>query len=388
MRVIVKISSSHQGAGGSGARYIEERSRNPERETSSNRVLFTPEEDTVKWRGADSYLKGKANGRPRSGNLLHVILSFQKEDAHGLEQYDSKDRDNPYRIIARETITKMSERLKVTGLRWVAGVHRHTKHPHLHILIHKEVKDAETGERKRISRLPQEMLNDRDPATGKPVAGLINLDASETIDHLLTRQRAVESDVRDVETARQISTQRTTTAQNLSTLRPEETEPIITKDKIKDSNLTGEKDSLAVNDPKERSANGNTKSSLTDLTSQLKNARTLDSQENTSEHTISSPVNPAIVHAPEAPPAQFLSKTAVLPAQFLSSQSPISLSNIEQGGQSEINFQPAEASERRESETPGLNLDEIEGIIEASPYDPNADPSPELEHDEISDFDR
>ncbi len=91
MRVIVKISSSHNGAAGSGTRYISERDRNLEREMTSTRVLFTPEEDMIKWRGADSYLSGKSKGKPASGNLHHMILSFEEKDSRELEHFDATD---------------------------------------------------------------------------------------------------------------------------------------------------------------------------------------------------------------------------------------------------------------------------------------------------------
>lgn len=61
-------------------------------------------------------------------------------------------------------------------------------HPHI-IILHKEAQDADTGDRKRILRSPRETLKDRDPTTGKGVAGLINLDVSDAIDSLLGRAR-------------------------------------------------------------------------------------------------------------------------------------------------------------------------------------------------------
>lgn len=207
MRVIIKIDTSPRGAvGSSAARYISQHDRNPEREAPDSRALFTPDDEGLKWYAANSYLGGKPNARPRASALHHIIISFEAKDAKELERLDDADRDRPYRGIARHTMTKLSDRLGVRGLKWVAGVHRHTTHPHIHLLLNKEAEDAKTTEKRRITRFPQELLNDRDPTTGKAVAGLINLDVSEAIDSLLGRRRGQTQTDRPGDTDQNLST--------------------------------------------------------------------------------------------------------------------------------------------------------------------------------------
>lgn len=220
MRVIVKIDTkTHSTLGSGAARYISERSRNLEHELSGTRAIFNPEDDTLKWRAADSYLSGHANKRPRHSNLHHIMLSFDDQDAKELERQDPSDKDRPYRLITRHAMTKIAERLKITDTKWIAGVHRHSDHPHIHLLLHKEVTDSETGEKKKLGRFPfsKEMLNNRDNSTGQPVPGLISLDISEAIDNLLRRERKSDFDNRPLSTDQNLSTRDNKTAQNLST---------------------------------------------------------------------------------------------------------------------------------------------------------------------------
>ena len=48
--------------------------------------------------------------------------------------------------------------LNVAGWRWIAGIHLNTPHPHVHIVIHKEVTDRNTASPRRLGNLPKRML--------------------------------------------------------------------------------------------------------------------------------------------------------------------------------------------------------------------------------------
>src|SRR5215213_5105984 len=197
MRVVFKIVTGPRTNSTSGsARYITDRDRNPKLEGPSTRSLFTPHDDQIKWNAANSYLSGKPTARPRTADLHHLVLSFDAEDARDLERFDTSDRDRPYRLITRQAMSKIAERLSVSDVKWVAGVHRHTAHPHTHLILHKEASDLSTGDHKRIPRFPREMLNDRDEK-GAPTAGIVNLEFSNAIDGLLRRERKPEGGDRD-----------------------------------------------------------------------------------------------------------------------------------------------------------------------------------------------
>ncbi|MET0623277.1 MAG: hypothetical protein ABW250_09880 [Pyrinomonadaceae bacterium] len=111
-------------------------------------------------------------------------------------------------------MAKIAERLSVSNVKWVAGVHRHTAHPHIHLILHKEASDLSTGDAKRITRFPREMLNDRDEK-GTPTAGLVNLEFSEAIDGLLRRERKPDGGNRDAGTAQIPGGSERPTAQNI-----------------------------------------------------------------------------------------------------------------------------------------------------------------------------
>jgi hypothetical protein len=121
--------------------------------------------------------------------------------ARELEALDPEDRDKGFRLATRAGMKKVLDRLKVKGSRWAAVIHRHTSQTHVHVLLTKLAEDAETGNLKRISRFPQEMLNSRAPRAGKAVDGLVNLDMAEAIDQLLSREKRIDSDDRDLPTA-------------------------------------------------------------------------------------------------------------------------------------------------------------------------------------------
>lgn len=174
-----------RGSSGSATRYASERERHPRREPLNTRPLFTANQDQLKWKAADSHLAGQPASKPRPSNLHHLIFLFEKQDAKDLEALDPEDRDKGFRLATRAGMKRILDRLKVRDSRWAAVIHRHTPHTHVHVLLNKNMPDKETDEIKKINRFPQEMLNSRDPRTGKAADGLVSLDMAEAIDILL-----------------------------------------------------------------------------------------------------------------------------------------------------------------------------------------------------------
>jgi hypothetical protein len=68
--------------------------------------------------------------------------------------------DLPKRSLQIKSGTTADE-LKAGQLTWVAGVHRNTDHPHVHLLINRTYSDRETGHERRLTRIPEEMLASR-----------------------------------------------------------------------------------------------------------------------------------------------------------------------------------------------------------------------------------
>jgi hypothetical protein len=197
MRAVIAIKST----GGSGAsratRYISERDRDPEREGTKPRPLFSDREDTLGYRGADHLLNGGA-GTPDKDDLIHIAISFNKEDYERLGPTDA-ERKEQLREVAREAIAEMRTDLRAKEMRWVAGIHLNTDNPHIHLLIHKEVRDLVTDRTRRVGRIPKELLpysEARADGGTRPVEGHIGTRFVTALDRHIERAReAVERKV-------------------------------------------------------------------------------------------------------------------------------------------------------------------------------------------------
>jgi diadenosine tetraphosphate (Ap4A) HIT family hydrolase len=174
MRAVIAIKST----GGSGAsratRYISERDRNPEREGTKPRPLFSDREDTLTYRGADCLLSN-GTGSPDKADLIHIAVSFRHEDYERLGTTDDERKDQ-LREVTREALGEMSRELRAKEMRWVAGIHLNTNHPHVHIVISKDIKDIETDKSRRIGKIPKRLLPYREvqaDGSTRPAVGRI-----------------------------------------------------------------------------------------------------------------------------------------------------------------------------------------------------------------------
>src|SRR5262247_1234711 len=161
MRAVVKVKSMGGKGASRVARYIAESKLDPVRE-GKRRPLFSDREDDLAggddrtYRKADQYLSG-GRGAPRKCDLIHFSVSFREEDFERLGAGDEERKDR-LREAAREAMAQVQADLNVGGWRWIAGVHLNTPHPHVHIVIHKEVTDRNTALSRRLGNLPKRML--------------------------------------------------------------------------------------------------------------------------------------------------------------------------------------------------------------------------------------
>ena len=190
MRAVIAIKST----GGSGAsratRYISERDRNLEREGEKPRPLFSERDDTLTYRAADRLI-GNGAGTPDKRDLIHIAVSFKNEDYERLGLTD-EERKERLREVAREAMGELTRELRAKQMRWVAGIHLNTDHPHLHVLIHKEVKDLVTGKTRRVGRIPKELLPYSEARTDggrRPVEGRIGDHFVAALDRQIERSR-------------------------------------------------------------------------------------------------------------------------------------------------------------------------------------------------------
>lgn len=170
MAIIVKVAhTSKRGASG-GTRYMAERDFDLERESRETRQLFSAREDNLTSRGADRFLAGDAD-RLNMEDLHQVIISMLPEEFERLGNTDL-ERVAALKEVTREAMESLSAQdLKGYESRWVGVAHLHTKLPHVHLLLHKEIMDPITGEKRTLKTIPRELLaargstlNDEDPA--------------------------------------------------------------------------------------------------------------------------------------------------------------------------------------------------------------------------------
>jgi hypothetical protein len=169
MAIIVKVAhTSKRGASG-GTRYMAERDFDLERESRETRQLFSAREDNLTPGRADRFLAGDAD-RLNMEDLHQVIISMLPEDFERLGDTDL-ERVVALREVTRGAMESLSTQdLKGYESRWVGVPHLHTKLPHVH-LLHKEITDPITGEKRTLKTIPRELLaargstlNDEDPA--------------------------------------------------------------------------------------------------------------------------------------------------------------------------------------------------------------------------------
>jgi hypothetical protein len=198
MRAVVKVKPMGGRGASRVARYIAESKLDPVRE-GKRRPLFSDRDDDLAgsddrtYRKADRHLSD-SRGAPLKKDLIHFSVSFLEEDFKRLGASDD-ERKERLRDAAREAMGEVQADLNVAGWRWIAGIHLNTHHPHIHIVVHKEVTDRETAMPRRLGKLPKWMLphKERGPDGAiRPVDGGIAGHFIAALDRV--QERAREAD--------------------------------------------------------------------------------------------------------------------------------------------------------------------------------------------------
>jgi len=159
MRVVVSVKPTPGGGQASqAARYIAYRERDEEREGKEPRPLFSAKENSLSFWKAERVLT--EDRTPAKDEVTHIAVSFREEDYERLG-HDEPSRQRALIEVSREAVSEIAGELQAGDLHWVAGIHRNTDHPHLHLLVHRSYLDRETSHEKRLNRLPEEMLAHR-----------------------------------------------------------------------------------------------------------------------------------------------------------------------------------------------------------------------------------
>ena len=156
MKVVTVVKNGRGGNGASQAtRYISERERDENREGKEPRKLFSGDKDDLNFYQANRLLGG--DSEPRTNDVLHLVISFEKEEDFNQLGANEGSRQQGVRESTRGTMSEMTGLLNAEELRWVAGIHRNTDNPHVHLLIHRDYVDREAGRTRRLKTLPKEM---------------------------------------------------------------------------------------------------------------------------------------------------------------------------------------------------------------------------------------
>ena len=206
MRVVVAVKPTPGGGANSQAtRYIAYRDREEEREGKEPRQLFSAREDSLSfWKAERVLTEGRT---PTKKELLHLAISFHTEDFEALGK-DESSRQQALRNVAREALPKLAETLNTKQLRWVAGVHRNTDNPHLHLLIHREYPDRTTNESRTLENLPKDALPSRavdKNGQAQVLPGILSLAFSTALDRHQEKARTDEKTLSETRTPKPTS---------------------------------------------------------------------------------------------------------------------------------------------------------------------------------------
>ncbi len=158
--VVVAIKPSSSGGASGVTRYIAESKRNPEKEGLQDkepRPLFSANEDRLTYLEANELLAQTSGSLAEKEDLVHIVISLEKEDFEQLGE-TREEQIEAFKEIIREAAEEIENEVNFVELHWVAGIHLNTEHPHAHIAISREGWDRTTEKGKRIEHLPRTLL--------------------------------------------------------------------------------------------------------------------------------------------------------------------------------------------------------------------------------------
>src|ERR1700687_3427848 len=195
MGVLFHTLSTGGGKGASRlSRYIAEREKDPAREGSGPRPLFGEDQEQLTYRQADRLLDPD-EGRPEKNDLIHFSVMIKEEVFEKLGSAE-KERQARLREAIREGMRGVAEELGVSGLNWVAGIHRNTDNPHVHVVMHKRATERHTGRERRIGRFPKRLLPHKQFANGRETR-VVSGRLAERFNTAVEKQETLEREPRD-----------------------------------------------------------------------------------------------------------------------------------------------------------------------------------------------
>ncbi len=194
MRIVVSVKPIPGGDTGSQAtRYVSNSDRDEAREGREPRKLFSDREEGLSfWRAERVLTEGRT---PAKNEIVHFAISFRESDYRSLGK-DESSRQQRLKEIVRETVPRMAEELRAVELTWVAGIHRNTDNPHVHLLVHRDYIDRETRESKQIGKMPDGALANRErEGRGQLYPGRFSLAFESALGNAQERARISDREV-------------------------------------------------------------------------------------------------------------------------------------------------------------------------------------------------
>jgi hypothetical protein len=151
-RFVLKPARVGGSASSDLTRYVAKSKLDKGREGERDRPLFNEERDNLTYWEARKWLSITGGELPRE-DVLHYVLSFEvAKDYEGLGKTDA-ERMAEVRAYLRRALAKAAQQTGIGSWRWAAGIHLNKPHPHVHLLINKNVIDSESGELRRVEKL-------------------------------------------------------------------------------------------------------------------------------------------------------------------------------------------------------------------------------------------
>lgn len=165
-RFVLKPARVGGSASSDLTRYIAKSKLDKRREGEHARPLFNDERDDLTYWEARKWLSITGGALP-SEDVLHYVLSFEVvKDYESLGRTDA-ERTAEVRAYLRRALTKAARQTGVESWRWAAGIHLNKPHPHVHLLINKNVIDGRSGELRRVEKLLPPLVAHYDNRTDK-----------------------------------------------------------------------------------------------------------------------------------------------------------------------------------------------------------------------------
>jgi hypothetical protein len=147
-----------RGAGASDlTRYVAKSKLDHAREGRNPRELFTRTADNLTHSAAKEWLS-ITGGALEKREVLHYVLSFERGREYEVLGDDEDGRKRQIVAFVRRAVSESLRGIGIAEMRWVAGIHRNTGNPHVHLLLNKNAVALASRDLVRLPKLPAPVI--------------------------------------------------------------------------------------------------------------------------------------------------------------------------------------------------------------------------------------